>query len=478
MKITFSLCLLLISGIQLHAQGIGVGNPAPDSSAILDIKSTSQGVLMSRLTTAQRNLINDPAQGLLVFDTDKNTFYMFDGNRWLPIIFTIDQRTLPMMPIIAPEDISDGDNTGLSVDMDGDYAIFGATGDDIGNNDNQGSAYIYYKGNGAWEEQQKLIVPNGGDGDNFGFSVAISGDYAIVGAPFSDLGAIDRGNAYVFKRDGTSWIFQARLRPSDGDANDHFGIAVGILGDYAAVGADLADTSGAVYIFFRDSVWVTNQPHQAKLSPPVAAESQSFGQHLCLSGNEIIISDDGEDFAGDVLRGAVYIFTRTDTVWTQTARLIASDGESYDQFGSDVHLDGDYAVIGATGDDIAPYSEQGSAYVFYRDTGWTNSQPFQSKLVAPDPSNTNFFGAAVSIEGDQIVIGAFWKPNGSIPNAGDAFLYQRSGVTWPLYRNLDDEMPQSGGDYGYSVVIHNYNILIGAVGKNGAKGEIQYINVE
>src|SRR5688572_31492890 len=125
------LCLLLLLTGDLAGQGIGIGTSLPDSSSIVEIESISKGVLLTRLTTSQRNLIEDPVQGLLVFDTDKNTLYLFDGNKWLPLMYTTDPNTIPLSSIGDVSDAASGDSLGYAVDIDGDYAIIGAPYDNI-----------------------------------------------------------------------------------------------------------------------------------------------------------------------------------------------------------------------------------------------------------------------------------------------------------------------------------------------------------
>jgi len=105
----------------------------------------------------------------------------------------------------------------------------------------------------GWWEQTKLLASDGATSDNFGRTVSVSGDYAIVAAYLDDDKGSGSGSAYIFKRDGTSWSQQAKLLASDGDANDEFGVSVSVSGDYAIVGADYDDDngsdSGSAYIF-------------------------------------------------------------------------------------------------------------------------------------------------------------------------------------------------------------------------------------
>ncbi|RLG30706.1 hypothetical protein DRO03_03610, partial [Methanosarcinales archaeon] len=154
----------------------------------------------------------------------------------------------------------------ISVSISGDYAIVGAPYDDD-NNDTSGSAYIFKRDGTIWSQQAKIIASDGTAWDYFGNSVSISGDYAIVGA-FGGDEHDPSGSAYVFKRDGTIWSQQAKIAPSDGAAGDLFGISVSISDDYVIAGAihdcDISDYSGSAYIWRRDE---TTWSQQAKITP-------------------------------------------------------------------------------------------------------------------------------------------------------------------------------------------------------------------
>ena len=170
----------------------------------------------------------------------------------------------------------------------------------------QVSAYIFSRSGNNWTQQTKLIPSDGASGDNFGYSVSIAGDYAIIGA-FDDDNGTNSGSAYIFSRSGNNWTQQAKLKPSDGADYDLFGYSVSIAGDYAIIGAHYDDDNGSA-------------------------------------------------------SGSAYIFSRSGNNWTQQAKLKPNDGSSYDRFGRSVSIAGDYAIIGAFDDDDNG-GNSGSAYV-------------------------------------------------------------------------------------------------------------------
>ena len=290
---------------------------------------------------------------------------------------------------------SDGaayDNFGLSVSISGDYAIVGAPFD---GNTNSGSAYIFERSGGSWNQVAKLTASDGAAYDYFATSVSISGGYAIVGAYYDDDNGFNSGSAYIFERSGSSWDQVAKLTASDGAADDAFGRSVSISGDYAIVGAyNFSDDRIPVYIFERSgSSW----DQVAMLTPSDEAANAYWGWSVSISGGYAIVggakyacifernggswnqmaklTESGASSAGFVrvsisggyaIVGAyesAYIFNRSGSSWNQVAKLTASDGAANDYFGVVLSISGDYAIVGAYGDDDKG-SYSGSAYIF------------------------------------------------------------------------------------------------------------------
>jgi len=291
------------------------------------------------------------------------------------------------------------DRFGDSVSIDGDYAIIGVWGDDD-NGDMSGSAYVFTRSGTAWTQHAKLLPSDGAAFDFFGDSVSIEGDYTIIGAPLDDDNGDYTGSAYVFIRSGSSWTEQQKLLASDGVADDCFGYSVSISGGYAIIGAFSDDDSenGSAYVFTRSgTVWT----EQVKLIASDGAFKDNFGWSVSIDGDYAIIGSPSDDDNG-VNSGSAYVFTRSGTVWTEQAKLLASDGTADDVFGCSVSIDGDYVIIGARLDD-ENVGWCGSAYVFNRSgSSWTEQQ----KLLASDGAADDVFGASVSISGGYAVIGA------------------------------------------------------------------------
>ncbi len=347
-----------------------------------------------------------------------------------------------------------GDEFGHSVAIDGDYTIVGAFRDHDNGSDS-GSAYIFHKSGTTWVQQAKITASDGARYDFFGYSVSIDGDYAILGAPKDDDNERDSGSAYIFHKSGTTWVQQAKLITSDGAYFDYFGHSVSIDGNYAIIGA-FGDRygSGSAYIFHRSgTTWV----QQAKLTASDGLNGDWFGLSVSIDGDYTIIGavyDD--DRGGD--SGSAYIFHRSGTSWTQQAKLIASDAAGGDEFGYSVAIDSDYAIVGA--------SRNNSAYIFQRNgTSWAQ----QSKLTASDGAREDYFGRSVSIDGDYTIIGALGDDDNG-RNSGSAYIFCRSGTNWVQ----QDKLTASDGAYkayfGSSVSIDGNYAITGAYGDGDYSG--------
>jgi hypothetical protein len=225
-------------------------------------------------------------------------------------------------------------------------------------------------GTNTWDTGVKLLASDREADDGFGNSVAISGDYAIVGAWFEDGGDLDVGAAYVFRRIGPNniWDTGVKLTASDAWGADWFGCSVSTSGDYAIVGAYGEDAggldAGAAYVFRRtgpDNVWDAG----VKLLASDAQAGDWFGHSVSISGDYAIVGAFNED-AGGSSAGAAYVFQRTGTnTWDTGVKLLASDAQASDYFGYSVAISGDYAIVGATLED-AGGADAGAAYVYIR----------------------------------------------------------------------------------------------------------------
>ncbi len=324
-------------------------------------------------------------------------------------------------------------------------------------------------------EETKLFAADGGEGDQFGYSVALSGDTALIGVRFDDDDAngLESGSAYVFTRSGTTWSQQARLTAADGSDRDWFGVRVAIEGDTAVVPADADDSdvngvdSGSVYVFTRSG---TTWTQQAKLTASDGAAVDLFGYSVALSGDTILIGArfDDDDFNG-VDSGSVYVFIRCGTSWSQQAKLTAADGEAGDEFGYSVALSGDTAVITANADDSDVNGvDSGSAYVFTRSgSDWSQ----RAKLIAADGEAGDLFGVRVALWGDTALIGSRLDDDDANGiDSGSAYVFARSEGSWSQQAKLTAADGGAGDWFGYTVALTDDTALIGAGRHDGDNG--------
>ena len=352
---------------------------------------------------------------------------------------------------------------GVSVDLEGGRALVGSpsNGDQAST---AGAAFVHERGaNGAWTEAAVLYASDAVQSAALGQSVSLSGDRALVGATFANGLATDSGAAYVYERqpDG-SWVEVAKLTASDGANSDRFGFSVALDGDIALVGAWRDDSAGSItgaaYTFERqpDGSWVQTD----KLTANDADSLAAFGYAVALDGERALI---GSETWGSN-QGSAYVFERQPGgTWTQVAQLFASDGKGLDRFARSVALDGDRAVIGAPeGEAVGvPFSDDpGAAYVFERQPGggWLQTARLESGDLEPEDD----FGSAVAVDGDRLVVGARDEDSGG-NNSGKAYVFEFDGSAgWTQSDVLLPLDTQSGDLFGVAVALASDRILVGA----------------
>ncbi|MFH1378513.1 MAG: putative Ig domain-containing protein [Planctomycetota bacterium] len=358
---------------------------------------------------------------------------------------------------------------------------------------------------------------NTGVNDEFGWSVAISGDTMVVGANFehsnatgingdqSNDSAENSGAAYIFVRTGSIWSQQAYLKASNTDASDVFGCSVAISGDTIVVGAyheasnatgingdqlnNSAENSGAAYVFVRTgSIWT----QQAYLKASNNGTWDKFGYSVAISGDTIVVGAHGEGSNATgingnqsdnsaSLSGAVYVFIRNAGVWSQQAYLKASNTNAGDVFGGSVAISGDTIVVEACGEDSYATGingnqsdnsaiESGAVYVFVRNAGVWSQQAY---LKASNTDSEDQFGSHVAISGNTIIVGARYEDsnatgingnqsNNSASNSGAAYVFVRNTSVWSQQAYLKASNTEANDVFGWSVAISGDTIVVGA----------------
>jgi len=419
---------------------------------------------------------------------------------------------------------------GRDVAISGDTIVVGAEGESssaTGVNGNQnstsasssGAGYVFVRSGTNWSQQAYLKASNTGIRDYFGHSVSVSGDTIVVGAMTEDstatgvngtgidpLDFYDAGAAYLFARSGTNWSQQAYLKASNTGEGDFFGWSVAVSGNTVVVGAlgedsistgvngnqanNSAASAGAAYVFVRDG---TNWTQQAYLKPSNTGAGDNFGNAVAISGDTIVVGAAWEDSNTTGVNGnqndnsatnagAAYVFVRNGTNWTQQGYLKASNSGPGDNFGYDVAISGDTVVVGAyaeasnakgvdgsQSDNSLPSA--GAAYVFARSgTNWSQ----QAYLKASNTDQFDSFGHAVAVSGDTVVVGADFEDSNAIGingnetnnaalSAGAVYYFIRTGTNWIQRAYIKASNAESGDNFGVSVAVSGDSAAISAI---------------
>jgi uncharacterized repeat protein (TIGR01451 family) len=380
---------------------------------------------------------------------------------------------------------------GYSASLSGDTALIGQLGTS-GNGTSLSSAYVFVRNGTTWSEQQQLGAPDHGFGDSFGQSVVVSGDTAVVGAPYDNTAAgSSAGSVSVYGRTGAAWSEQQKLSlpgeglgtavSLDGDTlavlsssgevtlyvrvNSAWSVqqvldatppeqfaSIALSGDTLAAGApgDAVTSGGAAAVFVRlGGIWALQQ----RLTPSDPVAFSRFGAAVSLLGDRLVIGRPQDSFGppGTNVGGSAYLFERSGTIWAQRQVLTASDAALQAAFGSSLAQDGASLAVGAPKSD----QEDGAAYIFV-DTGASFSQ--QQKLAASDATGSQF-GTSVALSGDTFVAGA---PRNNGIGTGAAYVFRRAGAVWTQQPQLQSPGVDVESQFGTSVSISQGTIAIGA----------------
>jgi len=421
---------------------------------------------------------------------------------------------------IKASNTNSGDQFGYSVAISGDTLAIGARNEEsaaTGINGDQsddtapdsGAVYVFVRDAiGAWSQQAYIKASNTDIMDEFGRSVALSGDTLAVGAreEWSAATGIDgdqddnsvccSGAVYVFTRDAVGvWSQQAYIKASNSRGGSFFGTSVALSGETLAVG----DEQDAVYVFTRDSASIWSQ--QAYIKEPFTDAGDDFGWSVALSGNTLAVGAPGESSAAtgidgdqgnnEVIRaGAAYVFIRDSTGdWSQQAYIKASNTDAWDRFGWSVALKGDMLAVGAPTEGSATTGingEQGNnaainagaAYVFIRDSAGDWSQ--QSYVKASNTDAGDYFGWSVTVSNDVLAVGAFYEDSdatgihgdqrdNSAPKAGAAYVFirQDSGI-WSQQAYIKASNTDEFDQFGYSIALSGDTLAVGVWSEDSA----------
>lgn len=419
---------------------LGVGSTSPHASSLVDIQSTNKGLLLPRMTTAQRTAIASPAAGLLVFDTSLNSMFMYDGIQWQTfamVTSNFDTKVYTATPV----EIYANAQFGFSSSISNRFAFVGAPYNDdypTGTPLNEGSVSIYEKKRG-WELVQSLegVVAN----DLFGWDVDVVGYYAVIGIPGIDLpGGVNQGAANILEYNGTSFVSQTTILGSD--LNDQCGYSVAISERGVAVIGLPGDTStaGAIKVVEKiNAAWVTET---------IQNPANNFGSHVDISGNKILAG--AFDLGNN--DGSFFVLADNGTNWIE-------EFESPQILVKSLDLEGDLIAVGRS-DDVFVYMFNGTTWIQIAD------------INDPDIEG-NKFGAAVKLSGDYLFVGA---PLATVAGQqqGAVYCYKRNGSSFVFQSTIQSVLGEDSGMFGSSIDAYYNDILIGALEENNNKGTVGF----
>eukprot|EP01083_Nonionella_stella_P182295 655572_1 len=382
---------------------------------------------------------------------------------YLPLIiyhlFMISTPHLVVSTVISPQqkltavyNPTDNDRFAWGLDVYGDYALIGAYGDNP-KGTQSGSVYVFQQHDDQWNVTQRLFPDDGGYMDNFGRTVCVYDSYAFIAAPYdNDMGS-DSGSVYIYSNVDDIWTQSVKLTPDDLTDNAFFGWDIAMYHDYALIGAPSwwgSSPKGSAYFYQKvNDSWT----FVMKVSPdtPVTA---GFGVSVAMWDDHAIIGayEDTDD-SGNITVSA-YVYQKVNDIWSQTAKLIPSDGTSgEDMNGLPVSIYANYAVIGAS------YSN--SIYIFENVNGvWTETQSISGE------SSGDKFGRDVVMYGQYILVGAEAANDGK----GKGYAFKNINGTWSLWDTFIAADGTFSDRFAYSISVYNNVVFFGAHKKNNYQG--------
>ncbi len=419
-------------------------------------------------------------------------------------------------------DGAEGDNFGSAIAIDGDVMVVAAPSADVGEVETSGAVYVFLRDttSGAWIEHQHLLPANGDFGDSFlALTLAIDGDTIVVGAPYQTIRDFQEGAVYVFERDQGGpglWGEVARLADVRVDHGGHFGSGVALEGDLLVVGAaqDSSARNGLVQLFERDRGGLGNWGRVTTLahtSVNDGANPKSFGSDVAIQGDLLVVGASRTSLGFNTIDGAAYIFRRSATDpdrWDYLVRLVRPGADSCTggrplsqfnleatpeeieaaaacaqanpvksgAFGHRVAIEGDTLVVTArfaAGDD-GTFSV-GEAYVYRRDPGGADVWPYVATLSPSVPSSSGYFGSALALAGDTVLIGAPGTTIEARNRQGAAYAFERAAGgpdAWGEVARLLAYDGLSEAQFGVAVALDGAARIIGAQGDSTYRGAI------
>ncbi len=367
--------------------------------------------------------------------------------------------------LVAPT-IGAGDEYGRSVAIAEGLTVVGAWHDEV-DGDASGSAHVFQRDPDGWNFVRRLLPLDAADGDRFGVAVSVDGNTVVVGAYGRDDSGTQSGAAYVFHRDAgglNQWNQTAKLTAPDAGAGDRFGIAVDIHEDRIVVTSDrggpTGSGSGAAYLYGRNVGGASNWGYLTTMVGADASLGDGFGRSVSIDRDQILV---GASPVGGAGVGAAYLFGRNaggENAWGEIKKLTPAGGLAGDEFGATVAISGGTAAIGAPG----TASGTGSTYIFDENQDGAGNWGEVRELTTAEAMPGTRFGAAVSIDRDAVVVGAN-HGDAAFSGAGSGYLFLRNAGgfdEWGEVLTLAASDAAPGDEFGGAISIDRDRVIVGA----------------
>jgi len=404
-----------------------------------------------------------------------------------PYIYSILQNAAshyPQQAYLKASNPNDHDEFGSAVAIDGDTIVIGAPNED-GSQENSGAAYVFVRAGAGWEQQAYLKPSIPRKEARFGSAVAIDGETIVVGAPFDSTNGSEAGTAFVFSRTGETWTQKGFLFNQRFDSGDNFGFSVAISDDVIVVGApgessasrtdqedDSKESAGAAFIFIKDAFGNWSQSNYLKAFNP--SEFDLFGFSVAIDGNTVVVGAPFKDEQTTLDSGAAYIFTFNGTDWVYVTTLLPYAPYEEGDFGHSVNISGDKILVGTPGDsssasgvyitppdpDDVSLDHAGAAYIFTRNgNNWLRS----NYLKALNPVADTHFGSSVDVDAATAIVGAHRQDS----RKGALHVFSLTNTAWSYQIVLKASHRDEDDYFGESASVSGDLIIVGARWEDG-----------
>ena len=366
--------------------------------------------------------------------------------------------------------LESGDDFGNSVAVYGEFAVIGAsTSSDISSN--MGAVYIYQKTESEWVFLDKLFLSDGSSWDEFGKSVSIFNDTIVVGCPGDDDKGENSGSVYIYKYKEQKWSYDSKLLPLSENTYDCFGCSVDAYGDYIVVGAKYNDlngyNSGSAYIY----EYIANQYVLQQTVSGNGTKNGLFGNSVSIYGGTVAVGAIADDNVTGDNSGIVYVYSGSADNWVREAVLKATNSQSHAGFGSSIDIYNDVIAIGALWDDERGIAS-GAAYIYRKNV---NSWTLEQQLDNPFVYSGDRMGNSIAVNDKYAIVGCCGVDSDTNFNAGGFLIYKyaQDVSAWSFNSRYISGSNEDYGQVGRSMAFDGTYL---AVGQQNGKVDVSNID--